>query len=156
VDYQWTCNCCGQNFTTLPMDYVFSAPQNWFGLSEAERTTRGKLTTDLCTIDGTEHYIRGCVEIPVSDGAETSSGAFGFQFRRIAFDISSRGGRTRSRTMIRRALVGSIIGSRDTRSRVRSRVTYSYGPITSGPELFCSPPTTRSRLSRLTALRSIG
>ena len=53
------------------MDYVFSAPRNWFGMSEVERTTRGKLTTDLCTIDGTEHYVRGCIEIPVSDCAET-------------------------------------------------------------------------------------
>jgi hypothetical protein len=53
------------------MDYGFAAPRNWFGLPEAERPTRAKLTDDICVIDETEHYIRGCVEIPVSDSSES-------------------------------------------------------------------------------------
>ena len=69
--YAWTCNCCGQNFDTLPMNYAFTAPRNWFGLTEAERATRAKLTDDICIIDGTERYIRGCLEIPVCDSTES-------------------------------------------------------------------------------------
>jgi hypothetical protein len=53
------------------MDYVLAAPRNWFGLTEAERTTRAKLTNDICSIDGSEHYIRGNLEVPVLDSSET-------------------------------------------------------------------------------------
>jgi hypothetical protein len=71
VDHTWTCNCCGRIFETLPMDYGFAAPRNWFGLPEAVRATRAKLTDDVCTIDDTERYIRGCLEIPVSGSSES-------------------------------------------------------------------------------------
>jgi hypothetical protein len=71
VDYAWTCGCCGRSFNTLPMAYAVTAPPNWNGLPEAERATRAELTDDLCTIDDTEHYIRGCLEIPVSDSSES-------------------------------------------------------------------------------------
>lgn len=71
VDHTWTCSCCGRTFDTLPMDYGFAGPRNWFGLPEAERSTRAKLTDDICVIDEEEHYIRGCLEIPVSDSSET-------------------------------------------------------------------------------------
>src|SRR5712671_5749371 len=54
MDHTWTCGCCGRTFDTLPMDYGFAAPRNWFGLPEAERATRAKLTDDICTIDDTE------------------------------------------------------------------------------------------------------
>ena len=70
MDHAWTCSCCGRSFNTLPMDYAFSAPRNWFGVPEAERATRTKLSADLCTIDGNEHYVRGCLEIPVLDTSE--------------------------------------------------------------------------------------
>src|SRR5262249_12728714 len=52
------------------MDYGFSAPRNWFALAEAERATRAKLSDDICIIDNTERYVRGCLEIPVRDSAE--------------------------------------------------------------------------------------
>lgn len=42
MDHKWTCNCCGQSFDTLPMDYGFKAPRNWSALPEAERGTRAK------------------------------------------------------------------------------------------------------------------
>ncbi|WP_423889208.1 DUF2199 domain-containing protein [Bradyrhizobium sp.] len=62
----WTCGCCGRTFNPLPMDYGFAAPRNWLGLPDAERASRAKLTDDVCTIDNTERYVRGCLEIPVS------------------------------------------------------------------------------------------
>ncbi|MBV8407967.1 MAG: DUF2199 domain-containing protein [Alphaproteobacteria bacterium] len=52
------------------MDYAVAAPRNWFGLPEAERAARSKLTQDTCVIDGAEYYVRGCVEIPLSDSSE--------------------------------------------------------------------------------------
>lgn len=52
------------------MDYGVAGPRNWFGLPEAERSTRAKLTDDICIIDEKEFYVRGCLEIPVSDSSE--------------------------------------------------------------------------------------
>jgi len=72
VEHTWTCSCCGRSFNSLPMDYAFAAPDNWFALSEAERaTTRSKLDANLCVIDRNEYYVRGCLEIPISDSPET-------------------------------------------------------------------------------------
>jgi hypothetical protein len=71
VEFTWTCSCCGRSFDNLPMDYAFVAPRNWFGLTEAERASRAQLGSDLCTIDGREHYVRGCLEIPVIDSSES-------------------------------------------------------------------------------------
>lgn len=53
------------------MGYGFTAPRNWLELPEAERATRAKLTDDLCTIDDSEYYVRGCLEVPVSDSSES-------------------------------------------------------------------------------------
>jgi hypothetical protein len=46
------------------------APQNWFGIPEADRATRADLTDAICIIDETEFYIRGCVEIRVRDSSK--------------------------------------------------------------------------------------
>jgi hypothetical protein len=51
------------------MDYGAAAPYHWFALPEAERENRAELTDDLCTIDGEQHFVRGCLEIPVKDFA---------------------------------------------------------------------------------------
>jgi hypothetical protein len=71
VDHTWICSCRGRSFDTLPMNYGVAAPRNWFGLPEAERAGRAKLTDDICIIDGAEHYVRGCLEIPVTDCSES-------------------------------------------------------------------------------------
>ena len=70
MKYAWICDCCGQSFDTLPMDYGFAAPRNWFGIPEAEREARCKLTEDICIIDDTERYVRGCLELSVLDSPE--------------------------------------------------------------------------------------
>src|SRR5258708_7318597 len=70
MNYAWTCTCCGKSFDTLPMDYAFRGPDNWFALPEAERATRVKLSSDVCIIDDAEFYVRGCIEIPVTDRAD--------------------------------------------------------------------------------------
>lgn len=70
MNLNWTCSCCGRSFETLPMHYAFEAPDNWFGLTESDRAIRAELSRDVCLIDRKELYVRGCLEIPVSDSAE--------------------------------------------------------------------------------------
>ena len=65
MEHAWIHNFCGQRYDTLPMSYAFSAPFNWFGVPEGERATRTKLSADICIIDDAEHYVRGCLEVPV-------------------------------------------------------------------------------------------
>jgi hypothetical protein len=70
MKYAWTCQCCGKTFDSVPMDYAVRAPRNWFGIPEHERASRSKLSDDICTIDDSEYYVRGCIEIPVADCSE--------------------------------------------------------------------------------------
>jgi hypothetical protein len=65
MDYAWTCQCCGKQFNNLPLDFACKAPDHWFDIPEAERATRGKLGSDVCKIDDTYIFVRGCLEIPV-------------------------------------------------------------------------------------------
>src|SRR6266550_5210091 len=64
MNYEWTCNCCGKRFNSLPLDFAVTAPDPWFGLSEEEREARGKLDSDVCMIDR-DIFVRGCLEIPI-------------------------------------------------------------------------------------------
>lgn len=61
----WTCHCCGKSYDTLPLNYAAKAPAYWFRLPEHEREARAVLTEDFCTIDGQDHFIRACLEIPI-------------------------------------------------------------------------------------------
>jgi hypothetical protein len=47
------------------MDYAFPGPSNWLAMNEEERFERGRISPDICVIDGTERYIRGRIELPV-------------------------------------------------------------------------------------------
>jgi hypothetical protein len=33
MKYDWTCQCRGRTFDSLPMDYAVKAPRNWFGIT---------------------------------------------------------------------------------------------------------------------------
>ena len=67
---RFTCTVCGEDHEGLP-DLAFVAPFYYYTVPEAERTTRCLLTSDLCSIDDEDFFIRGCLEIPVLDRAET-------------------------------------------------------------------------------------
>ncbi len=70
MDHMWTCRCCGQQFTELPLSVGFDVPDPWHGLSDAERESRGLIGSDICTID--EHYfLRGCLDVPIVDRMAT-------------------------------------------------------------------------------------
>ncbi|MGD0024933.1 MAG: DUF2199 domain-containing protein [Xanthobacteraceae bacterium] len=65
MDHVWTCRCCGKQFDTLPLSFAPVAPDPWFAVPEAERSTRSQLSSDACVIDGKDFFIRGCLEIPI-------------------------------------------------------------------------------------------
>jgi hypothetical protein len=65
MEYYWTCRCCGKTFDTLPLDYAFSGPRNWYDMPDHEKADRIKIDSNLCVIDGKEFYTRGCLEIPI-------------------------------------------------------------------------------------------
>ena len=67
MDYAWTCRCCGKQYNTLPLDYAIDAPDHWAQIPEAERHLRGRIDSDLCVIDNKDHFVRGCLEIPILD-----------------------------------------------------------------------------------------
>ncbi len=70
MNLNWTCKCCGEQFSTLPFAYVFQEPDRWRSIPEAERERRGGLTSDTCIIDGKEFYVRGRLIVPVIDARE--------------------------------------------------------------------------------------
>ena len=71
MEHAWTCRCCGRQFNTLPLDYAFEAPDQWFTVPEAEREARTRRSSDVCIIDREDFFVRGCVEIPVVGMSET-------------------------------------------------------------------------------------
>jgi hypothetical protein len=62
------CRTCGQYHAELPMALGPDAPLPWYSIPEAERATRGELTSDACVIDDKQFFIRGCLDLPVHDG----------------------------------------------------------------------------------------
>jgi hypothetical protein len=53
------------------MSYALKGPDNWFQLSEDERHRRTRWDDDLCVIDESQYYVRGCLETPVLGTTET-------------------------------------------------------------------------------------
>ena len=62
------CQTCGQFHEGLPMDFGSEAPAAYYSIPPEERAARCELTADLCVIDETEFFVRGCLEIPVVGG----------------------------------------------------------------------------------------
>ena len=63
----YTCKVCGEYHDELPMSYGAAAPAYWYGLPEAERSSRAQLTPDLCVIDDQHYFVAGNLEIPIVD-----------------------------------------------------------------------------------------
>jgi hypothetical protein len=70
MHYTWTCHCCGKQHNELPLAMGHDSPDPWLGLSDAERESRGEITSDTCIIDGKEFFVLGCVDIPLIGHAE--------------------------------------------------------------------------------------
>lgn len=52
-------------------DVSIAAPLPWLEISESERSTRGELTTEYCTIDGEQFYVRAVLELPIAEADRT-------------------------------------------------------------------------------------
>jgi hypothetical protein len=71
MDHNWTCRCCGKQFSSLPLSFASAAPDPWFAIPEAQREKRALLGSDQCVIDDKEFFIRGCLEIPILGRSES-------------------------------------------------------------------------------------
>jgi hypothetical protein len=61
----WTCQCCGKQYDSLPLAYALDEPDPWRALPDVERFSRGVLSTDGCVIDGEQFCVRARLEIPL-------------------------------------------------------------------------------------------
>jgi len=64
----FTCSTCGEYHDQLPMSFGANAPAIWLSMSEAERTSRGELTSDQCVVDDKHFFVLGRILLPVVDG----------------------------------------------------------------------------------------
>lgn len=67
---RFTCSICGDVHAGLP-DIGFDAPMYYTALAPEERAARATLTSDLCTIDDTDFFVRAVLEIPIKGTEET-------------------------------------------------------------------------------------
>jgi hypothetical protein len=66
MHYSWTCHCCGKQFDELPLAFGLDSPDPWLALTEAERESRGAISSDTYIIDDQHFFVRGCLEIPLA------------------------------------------------------------------------------------------
>ena len=64
-----TCSECGEVHVGMPA-FVAEYPWHYFDVPENERVSRCSIATDDCVIDEELFFIRGCLEIPVSNSDE--------------------------------------------------------------------------------------
>ena len=64
------CSTCGQFHDEPPLCFGPLAPDAWMDLPEAERETRGQISSDSCVIDGTQFFILGRIVLPINDHPE--------------------------------------------------------------------------------------
>jgi hypothetical protein len=61
--FAFTCPCCGKEVVSLP-DIAYDAPVYYAALSEEERKTTARLSSDFCSV-GDDRFIRAVCRIPV-------------------------------------------------------------------------------------------
>jgi hypothetical protein len=64
------CSSCGKIHADLPLSFAADFPDRYANLSKEDRDARATIGSDQCIIDHEEFYIRGCLEIPVSECEE--------------------------------------------------------------------------------------
>jgi hypothetical protein len=65
----YRCATCGQTHTGLP-DVGYRWPDPYFDVPEVERSKRITATSDACSIDNRDFFIRGVLFIPIKDQLE--------------------------------------------------------------------------------------
>jgi hypothetical protein len=66
--FAFTCPCCGRQVVDLP-ELGYDAPVYYAAIPEAERPQRATLTSDLCTIDDEDFFIRAVCRVPIKERA---------------------------------------------------------------------------------------
>lgn len=66
----FTCSVCGKIHEGAPLSWGPDAPLMWEDLTPAERQRRGEINADQCIIDDRYFFVRGRIEIPVTDTGE--------------------------------------------------------------------------------------
>ena len=61
---RFRCVTCGQTHDGLP-DVAFDSPFHYHSLTEEQRRTRARLSSDLCDIDHQDFFVRACLGIPI-------------------------------------------------------------------------------------------
>jgi len=62
--FRFQCGVCGEWHEGLP-DLGFDAPLHYHQLSDEERDTVATKSSDLCTINDEDFFVRGVIEIPI-------------------------------------------------------------------------------------------
>jgi len=60
----FVCATCGARHESAS-GFSFDAPDHYAGLTPEEQRTIAELGPDTCVIAATDHFVRGCLEIPV-------------------------------------------------------------------------------------------
>jgi hypothetical protein len=65
--FAFKCTCCGEMHEGSP-SIAFKAPDQYACLSDEQKSSMGKLSSDFCTItheEGTDYFIRAVLEVPI-------------------------------------------------------------------------------------------
>lgn len=63
----YTCRTCGRKHDGVPLSWGPDAPDMWAQLSADERSQRGEAGTDQAVFDDKHFFIRGRIEVPVTE-----------------------------------------------------------------------------------------
>ena len=63
-EFEFKCGSCNEIHRGIPT-FAYKFPVAVEKIPKEERAARVKLGSDTCVIDGTDFFIRGCIEIPV-------------------------------------------------------------------------------------------
>jgi hypothetical protein len=67
----FTCSTCGEYHEEIPMCFGANYPDYYFSVPPEERADRIEINQNLCVVDKKQLFIRGRIEIPVTDSEET-------------------------------------------------------------------------------------
>ncbi|HVN94102.1 MAG TPA: DUF2199 domain-containing protein [Terracidiphilus sp.] len=70
VERGFVCRTCGQSHIELPFSFAADFPDMYASMAKPDRDARALISSDQCIIDDAWFFIRGCLEIPISDSSE--------------------------------------------------------------------------------------
>ena len=67
----YTCSICGSTHDGAPLSWGPDAPDMWAEMPPEERSQRGEAGTDQTVIDDRHFFVRGRIEVPVTETGDT-------------------------------------------------------------------------------------